>query len=52
MRSKRKADAAERREWREFSAEFKAEAVRMAAERRAAGIVEPFGNVYVLLGRS
>ncbi|MGH3629608.1 MAG: IS3 family transposase [Sciscionella sp.] len=38
MKSKRKAaGSAGRRERREFSTEFKAEAVRMAAERRAAG---------------
>jgi len=37
MRSKKKAGPAGRRERRAFSAEFKAEAVRMAAERRAAG---------------
>ena len=37
MRSKRKAGPAGRRERREFSAEFKAEAVRLAAKRRAAG---------------
>jgi transposase len=37
MKSKRKAGAAGRRERREFSTEFKAEAVRMAAERRTAG---------------
>lgn len=36
MKSKRTAGAA-RRERREFSAEFKAEAVRLAAARRAAG---------------
>lgn len=35
MKSKR--DAA-RRERRDFSAEFKAEAVRLVAERRAAGV--------------
>lgn len=34
MKSKRRS---ERRERREFSAEFKAEAVRLVAERRAAG---------------
>ena len=37
MTSKKKAGPAGRRERREFSAEFKAEAVRLAAERRAAG---------------
>jgi transposase len=37
MKSKRKAGAAGRRERRAFSAEFKAEAVRLVAERRAAG---------------
>jgi transposase len=37
MRSKKKAASAGRRERREFSEEFKAEAVRLAAERRAAG---------------
>jgi transposase len=37
MKSKRKAGASGRRERREFSEEFKAEAVRLAAERRAAG---------------
>ena len=37
MTSKRKAGPAGRRERREFSEEFKAEAVRLAAERRAAG---------------
>lgn len=35
--SARSAGAAGRRERRDFSAEFKAEAVRLAAERRAAG---------------
>ena len=35
MKSKRKAGAAGRRERRAFSAEFKAEAVRLVAERRA-----------------
>ena len=39
MKSKRTAgSAAARRERREFSAEFKAEAVRLVAERRAAGV--------------
>lgn len=41
MKSNRKAGTAGpagRRERREFSAEFKAEAVRMVAERRAAGV--------------
>lgn len=37
MTSRRKAGPAERRERREFSAEFKAEAVRLAAQRRSAG---------------
>lgn len=37
MKSKKTAGPAGRRERREFSAEFKAEAVRLAAERRAAG---------------
>lgn len=37
MKSNRKASTAGRRERREFSAEFKAEAVRLVAERRAAG---------------
>ena len=37
MRSKKKAGAGARRERREFSEEFKAEAVRLAAERRAGG---------------
>ena len=37
MKSKGKAGFAARRAWREFSEEFKAEAVRLAAERRAAG---------------
>ena len=37
MTSKGKAGPAGRRGRREFSAEFKAEAVRLAAERRAAG---------------
>ena len=37
MKSKKQAGPAGRRERREFSAEFKAEAVRLAAERRAAG---------------
>ena len=38
MKSSRKAGSAGRRERREFSAEFKAEAVRLVAERRAAGV--------------
>lgn len=38
MKSNGKAGAAGRRERREFSAEFKAEAVRLVAERRAAGV--------------
>lgn len=37
MGSKRKTGSDGRRERREFSDEFKAEAVRLAAERRAAG---------------
>lgn len=37
MKSKRKAGASGRRERRAFSAEFRAEAVRLATERRAAG---------------
>lgn len=37
MTSKRKAGPAGRRERREFSEEFKVEAVRLATERRAAG---------------
>jgi len=37
MGSKKKAGSAGRRERREFSEEFKAEAVRLAAERRAVG---------------
>jgi transposase-like protein len=37
MQSRKKIGAPARRERREFSAEFKAEAVRLAAERRAAG---------------
>ena len=37
MKTTRKAGAAGRRERREFSAEFKAEAVRLVAERRAGG---------------
>jgi transposase len=37
MKSKRKTGASSRRERRAFSAEFKAEAVRLAVERRAAG---------------
>ena len=37
MKSKGKVGPAGRRERREFSAEFKSEAVRLAAERRAAG---------------
>jgi transposase len=37
MKSSRKAGAAGRRERRAFSAEFKAEAVRLVAERRALG---------------
>jgi len=38
MKSNRKADQAGRRERRAFSAEFKAEAVRLVAERRALGV--------------
>lgn len=38
MTSNRKAGSASKRERREFSAEFKAEAVRLVAERRAAGV--------------
>ncbi len=38
MTSRRNAGSAGRRERREFSAEFKAEAVRLVAERRAAGV--------------
>ena len=38
MKSNRKAGSAGRRERRAFSAEFKAEAVRLVAERRAKGI--------------
>jgi transposase len=37
MKSNKTAGSAARRERRAFSAEFKAEAVRMVAERRAAG---------------
>lgn len=37
MKAKGKAGPGGRRERREFSAEFKAEAVRLAAERRAVG---------------
>jgi hypothetical protein len=37
MKSRRKAGTAGRRERREFSAEFKAEAVRLVADRREAG---------------
>jgi transposase len=37
MKSNRKARAAERRERRAFTAEFKAEAVRLVAERRSEG---------------
>jgi transposase len=37
MKSSRKAGAGARRERRAFSAEFKAEAVRLVAERRAVG---------------
>jgi transposase len=38
MTSRRNAGSAGRRDRREFSAEFKAEAVRLVAERRAAGV--------------
>jgi transposase len=38
MKSNRKAGAVEPRERRSFSAEFKAEAVRLVAERRALGV--------------
>jgi transposase len=38
MKSNRKLGPAGRRERRAFSAEFKAEAVRLVAERRAAGV--------------
>ncbi len=38
MKANRKAGSAGRRERREFSTEFKAEAVRMVAERRASGV--------------
>ncbi len=38
MTSKRKAGSTGKRERRDFSTEFKAEAVRLAAERRAAGV--------------
>jgi transposase len=38
MKSNRKAGVAGRRERRAFSAEFKAEAVRLVAERRALGV--------------
>jgi len=38
MKSNRKAGSAERRERRSFSSEFKAEAVRLLAERRALGV--------------
>ena len=38
MKSNRKAGPAGRRERRAFSAEFKAEAVRLVAARRAAGV--------------
>ena len=38
MKSNRKAGPAGRRERRAFSAEFKAEAVRLVAERRAEGV--------------
>ena len=38
MQSKRKTGAAGRRERRAFTAEFKAEAVRLVAERRALGM--------------
>jgi transposase len=38
MTSPRKAGSGSKRERRDFSAEFKAEAVRLVAERRAAGV--------------
>ena len=38
MKSSRKAESVGRRERRAFSAEFKAEAVRLVAERRALGV--------------
>jgi len=38
MKSNRKPESAGRRERRVFSAEFKAEAVRLVAERRASGV--------------
>lgn len=38
MKSDKKAGSAGRRERREFSAEFKAEAVRLVSERRAVGV--------------
>jgi len=38
MKSNKKAGPAGRRERRSFSAEFKAEAVRLVAERRAVGV--------------
>jgi transposase len=38
MKSNRKTGSAGRRERRAFSAEFKAEAVRLVAERRASGV--------------
>ena len=38
MKTQRKAGTAGRRERRAFSAEFKAEAVRLVAERRALGV--------------
>ena len=38
MKSNRKAGPAGRRERRQFSAEFKAEAIRLVAERRAVGV--------------
>ena len=39
MKSSRKVDSAGRRERRAFSAEFKAEAVRLVAEQRTAGAI-------------
>ena len=45
MTGKRKVGTAGRRGRREFSAEFKTEAVRMAAERRALGVpLTPVGR--------
>ncbi len=45
MKSNRKAGPAGRRKRREFSAEFKAEEVRLVSERRAAGVsLTPMGR--------